>query len=75
MTQAKRSQPSRTPAKEEQPEQPEPLSQEELEAGLRAERHSLAHDVSPQAGDELMEGSDARKAKLKEAEAGRDEQK
>lgn len=31
----------------------------------RAEANAVAHDVSPQAGEELAEGSEAREAKLK----------
>lgn len=46
---------------------------ERIEKDMRAERNALAHDVSPQAGEELAEGSDARKAKIKEAEDGRKE--
>lgn len=52
-------------------EQTEEERQEQLRADRRAEAHALAHDVSPsQAGDELLEGSDARKAKRRDAEAG-----
>lgn len=41
-----------------------------LTEGMRAERNAIAHDVSPSAGEELAEGSDARKAKQKEAQDG-----
>lgn len=41
------------------------------EAEYRAEQHARAQTANPiQAGDELLEGSDARKAKRKEAEQG-----
>lgn len=43
----------------------------ELEAALRREKHSNAHDAAPlSAGNELLEGSPERNAKLEEAKKG-----
>lgn len=47
--------------------------QEENEAALRREKHTLAHDVDPfNAGSELLDGSPERKAKQEEAKRGAD---
>jgi hypothetical protein len=48
---------------------------ERLATERRAEANSVAHDVSPSAGNELADGSDERKAKLDALEQARKEQK